>query len=89
MSNELGRLSQGFGEIKENNTFFFIPKNNAPKGKAATYIRTVCAIKPHKTETTAGGNRIFYAGEKPHPSHLLKPSKCIGTLQFLPMVQNI
>ena len=31
--NELDRLTQGFGEAKGSNKFFFIPKNNAPKGK--------------------------------------------------------
>ena len=33
MSNELGRLTQGFSEVKGNNTFFFIPKNKIPQGK--------------------------------------------------------
>ena len=72
MSNELGRLTQGFGPVKGNNTFFFTPKKQMPNNKTATYIRTVCAIRPHKTEThrvriTAGGNRVFYAGEKSTP----------------------
>ena len=49
MSNKLCRLTQGFGETKGNNTFFFIPKNKIPKGKIATYIRIACAIRPHKT----------------------------------------
>ena len=51
MSNELGRLTQGFGSVKGNNTFFFMPKKNMPGNKTATCIRTVCAIRPHKTET--------------------------------------
>ena len=33
MSNELGRLTQSFGEAKGSNTFFFIPKNKTPQGK--------------------------------------------------------
>ena len=83
MSNELGRLTQGFGSVKGNNTFFFIPKKSMPGNKTATYIRTVCAIRPHKTEThrvriTAGGNRVFYEGEKSTPIASIETIKCIG-----------
>ena len=43
-----------------------------PSTKTATYIRTVYAIRRYKTEThrvhiTAGGNRVFYVGEKSTP----------------------
>ena len=68
MSNELGRLSQRFGETKGNNTFFLIPKINIPKGKIATCIRKVRAITQHKKEPyrviiIVGVNIIFYPGE--------------------------
>lgn len=72
MSNALVRLTQGFGDVKGENTFFFIPKCDVPQGKTSTCIRTVCAMRPHKTETqrvriTAGGNRMFYSEEKSTP----------------------
>ena len=43
-----------------------------PHNETATYIRTACATRSHMTETdrvriTAGGNRMFYAGEKSTP----------------------
>jgi len=44
MYNKLGRLSQGYGNIKGKNTIFFIPKEKVPKHKKVTYARIVCAI---------------------------------------------
>ena len=48
--------------------FFFIPKNETPKGKIATHIKTVCTIRPYKSETyrvriAAGISRAFCHGE--------------------------
>ena len=67
LCNELGRLAQGYGDVKGRNTFYFIPKYNVPKDKWVTYARLVCAIRPQKKETyrvrlTAGGNLITYPG---------------------------
>ena len=64
--NELGRLSQGYGDsIKGTNTMFFIPYSNVPleRRKDVTYGRIVVDYRPHKEEThrtrlTVGGNLI-------------------------------
>ena len=67
LCNELGRLAQGYKDIKGCNTFFFIPKSRVPRNKKVTYARLVCAIWPQKIEIyrvrlTAGGNLIDYPG---------------------------
>ena len=85
MSNELGRLNQGFGEMEGNNTFLFIPKNKIPKEKIVTHIRIVCTMKQHKTEMsrlriTAGGNRIFDPREKINTHSIHRKNK--NALEF-------
>ena len=44
MCNELGRLSQGFGNVKGNNTLYFIHKSQVPRNKKVTCARIVCSI---------------------------------------------
>ena len=44
--NKLGRLAQGYKDIKGKNTFFFIPRNKVPKYKKVTYARIVYSICP-------------------------------------------
>ena len=75
-SNEYGRLFQGWGR-KDNgsqriigtNTCHWIKKEQVPKNKTATYVRTVSAVRPEKTEEpncvqfTAGGNLLQYYDE--------------------------
>ena len=46
MSNKLGCLSQGFGNVKSNNTLYFITKSQVPHNKRVTYARIVCSIRP-------------------------------------------
>ena len=73
MCNKLGRLAQGYKDIKGRNTIFFILKSKVPSNKKVTYARIVCAIRPQKTEThrvrlTAGGNLISYEGTTSTPT---------------------
>ena len=51
-SNELGRLSQGFNNIKGTNTMEFIPYKDIPtdRRRDVTYGRLVVDYKPHKSE---------------------------------------
>ncbi len=41
--NKIGRLAQGFQEVKGTSSMHFIPVNKIPPGKKATYCRPVCA----------------------------------------------
>jgi hypothetical protein len=80
MCNELGRLAQGYGNVKGKNTIFFIHRNQVPRNKRVTYGRIVCAIRPQKTEThrvrlTAGGNLIEYPGVTSTPTASIKTIK--------------
>jgi len=73
MCNELGRLAQGYKDVKGRNTIFFISRSQVPKHKKVTYARIVCAIRHQKTEThrvrlTAGGNLISYEGTTSTPT---------------------
>ena len=63
MHDELGRLAQGYKDIKSRNTIFFVLRSRVPPNKKVTYARIVCATRPQKTKThrirlTAGGNLI-------------------------------
>jgi hypothetical protein len=76
-------LAQGVGgRIKVSNTIFFIPRNEVPKGKIATYGRFVVDICTTKTEThrvrlTVGDNLIQYPGDVSTHSADLTTSKCL------------
>jgi hypothetical protein len=67
--NEYDRLFQGHKDgIKGTDTFFFIEHKAVPKGLFPTYVKFVCAYKPHKSDPhrvrmTVGGDRIEYPGE--------------------------
>ena len=70
---EIGRLAQGYKDVKGKNTIFPIPKSKVPTNKRATYGRLVCDIRSHKAEThrvrlTAGGNVIIYNGTTSTPT---------------------
>ena len=73
MCNELGRLAQGYKDVKGKNTFFFIPRNKVPRHKKVTYARIVCSIRSQKSEIhrvrlTAGGNLMSYEGTTSTPT---------------------
>ena len=66
--NEVGRLFQGYKDIKGTDTCKFIHKKEIPQGRTATYIRVVVADRPRKVEKcrvrlTVGGDRVDYPGE--------------------------
>ena len=72
MCRELGRLAQGFDEIKGTNTVKFLTLDeirNIPADRKITYDRTVVDYCPHKPKEpnrvrlTVGGNLIEYPGE--------------------------
>jgi len=65
---EIGRLTQGFGEQQGTNTMFFIPYTSIPRDKKPTYLRVVSAFRPEKANPrrirwTVGGDRIYYAAD--------------------------
>jgi len=62
---EIGRLAQGFGDVKGTNTIIFIPVSSVPKGRKVTYLRVVSAMRPEKAKPyrvrwTVGGDKIDY-----------------------------
>jgi hypothetical protein len=67
--NEYGRLFQGHkGGVKGTDTCVFISHKAVPKGRIPTYVKFVCAYKPHKADPhrvlmTVDGYRIEYPGE--------------------------
>ena len=72
MCRELGRLAQGFDEIKGINTIKIITLDeirNVPVDRKVTYARIVVDYRPHKPKEpnrvrlTVGGNLIEYPGE--------------------------
>jgi len=72
MCRELGRLTQGFDDIKCTNTIKFLTLDeirNIPSDKKITYVRIVVDHRPHKPKEpnrmrlAVGGNLIKYPGE--------------------------
>ena len=62
---EFGRLAQGYKDTAGTDTMFFIPRDQIPRGRKATYLRVVCADRPHKEDPrrvrhTVGGDKIDY-----------------------------
>jgi hypothetical protein len=67
-TDEIGRLAQGYGDIKGTNTMFFIPFSEIPQNKTSTYLRVVSAYRPEKENPrrvrwTVGGDQIDYPGD--------------------------
>jgi hypothetical protein len=48
---EIGRLAQGYGNIKGTNTIFFIDPTKIPSGRKITYLRVVSAYIGPKNQT--------------------------------------
>ena len=62
---EIGRLAQGYGNIKGTNTIYFIDISKVPKGRKVTYVRVVSALRPekanpHRIRWTVGGDKVEY-----------------------------
>jgi hypothetical protein len=62
---EIGRLAQGYKNIKGTNTIYFIHPSQMPKGRRAAYLRAVSAYRPEKANPyrvrwTVGGDQVDY-----------------------------
>ena len=82
LSNELGRLSQGIGQVKGNNAMTFIPHRLVPKNKKVAYANMVCDHRPDKEEKfrvclTVGGDVLEYYGDASSPAASLLESKLL------------
>ena len=65
MANEIGRLAQGYKNIKGTNTITFIPKSSIPNTSKITYGRIVPDYRPlkdepYRTRLTVGGDKLTY-----------------------------
>jgi hypothetical protein len=81
-SNKLGCLFQGICNIKGNETYFFICKQQMPQHKQATYGRICCNYcpqkdEPHCTRLTVGGDQITYNSNKSTPTATLVTAKLL------------
>lgn len=73
MCNELGRLCNGYKNIKGTQTIKFISRDQVPKGHKVTYMRIVCDYKPnksdpHRVRLCVGGDRLDYDGPLKTPT---------------------
>ena len=67
-SKAMEELKDGSRHVEGTNACHWIKKSQVPKGKIATYNRSVEEIRPEKAEPnrvrfTAGGNILNYTGE--------------------------
>jgi hypothetical protein len=83
-ANEIGRLAQGVlpHMTSGSDTMFFIKHTDVPKGRKATYLRTVSELRPQKEEEkrvrfTVGGNLVDYPGKVSTPTANLAVVKCL------------
>ena len=65
MANEIGRLAQGYKDVKGTNTITFIPQTLLPKDATVTYARIVpdyrpLKAEPYRTRLTVGGDKLPY-----------------------------
>jgi len=70
---EMGRLAQGFKDVKGSNTIFFIPRNKIPKNKKPVYMKINCNYRlekqdPYRIRITVGGNQIIFKEDKSSPT---------------------
>jgi hypothetical protein len=68
LSNVLGRICQGIGDVAGTNNAFFIDLHNTTKDRKITYSKLAGDFKPNKTEKhrvilTVGGDRLDYSGD--------------------------
>ena len=85
MSKELGRLIQGFGATKGNDTMQFMNREgikHMPRDRVVTYTRIVVDYCPqkkdqHQVRITVGGNLIKYMGKLTTRALDLSTSKVI------------
>jgi len=68
MANEIGRLAQGYKDVKGTNTITFIPKSLLPHDATVTYARIVpdyrpLKAEPYRTRLTVGGDKLPYFNE--------------------------
>ena len=65
MANEIGRLAQGYKNVKGTNTITFIAKHDIPQDAKVTYARIVPEYRPlkdepYRTRLTVGGDKLPY-----------------------------
>ena len=82
LSNELGRLAQGIGDIKGSDCIDFIPKQQVPSNKKVTYANMVCDYRPLKQEKyrvrlTVGGDKLDYDQDATSPAASLIETKLL------------
>ena len=82
MLNELGRLSQGIGDVKGTDTIDFIPRSAVPANRKVTYANMVCDYRPLKSEPyhvrlTVGRDKLDYANNAGSPAASLLETKLI------------
>ena len=82
LSNEFGRLAQGFGNTVGTDTIEFIHRTDVPKDKKATYGNFICDYRPLKSEPyrvrlTVGGDKLPYDDDAGSPAASLLETKLI------------
>ena len=82
LSNEIGRLAQGIGDVKGNNAVDFIPISQVPTNKKVAYAIMICDHRPLKTEVyrvrlTIGGDVLDFFGDASSPAASLLEAKLL------------
>ena len=80
ISNEIGRLFQGIGDIQGTNNCFFVQRHKVTQGAKVTYSYIVYDTCPQKKEThlvqlTVGGYKLNFDGPFSTPIENLTTSK--------------
>jgi hypothetical protein len=82
LSNEFGRLSQGYASVIGTDTIDYIHRSEVPSDKKVTYGNFICDYRPLKSEPysvrlTVGGDKLPYDDDAGSPAALLLETKLI------------
>ena len=82
LSNEIGRLSQGVRNIRGNNAFTCLSKEEVSHSKKVAYANMVCNYRPlkegkYRVRLTIGGDVLYYHNNKSSPAALLLEVKLL------------
>ena len=80
--NEIGRLAQGYGNVKGTDTIEFISHRDVPENKKVTYANFVCDIRPlksepHRVRLVVGGDKLDYLNDAGSPAASLLETKLL------------
>ena len=79
LSNKLGQIAQGIGDISGNDVVDYIKKSDVPADRIVKYANFICDFRPlksdpHRVRLTVGGDNLPYPDNAASPATSLLKS---------------